>query len=429
MTKAKKILFIHPEPSELGIGALLNRRGLPIDLTEASSLESLKSSLAHPQWWDLVLCDEAAFFGLDIAPLLDQARDRLDASLVLLKAADSRLSPAEGLGCGAADVVARDRIDHLLMVCEREIKNCSDRKQLRRLRHSVLGPDSARPMVVPTINDLGRGAKARRSTSSAGALDAQRVRSLIDAGGLILEYQPIVSFRASQEHRNMFETLIRLKDECGERLLPESFLPVVAEAGWMDKVDLWVFRQAIAVLEQMQASGARDAILFVNLADQTLRSEQTIKAIGAFVTAAHLAPGSIVVEVRKSAFDEASEGLSRLISMLKIKRHGLLVEDPRLDDCAFLERHRESITHVKLSRAMTQGLVDGLASQSALDWFVQCAHKEGMRVIALAVESTALMPMFHAAGVDAIQGNFMSMPNQELMYPSVTLFEPGALFA
>ncbi|MBK1718813.1 EAL domain-containing protein [Thiocystis violacea] len=433
MTKVKKILCIHPEPEELRISALLNRRGLAVDLVDASTPDAIKAGIAQPQWWDLVLCDEGAYFNLDLSAEFDAVKDRLDASLVLLKSSTSQLTPADGLARGAADVVCRDSLDHLLLVCEREIGNGNDRKQLRQLRHSVLALDSdvKGPVVLATINDLSKNALARYARESGAdpseMLDPARVRSLIDAGGLTLEYQPIVSFKADETHRNMFETLVRLKDERGGMLFPDAFLPLVAEAGWMGKIDLWIFRQALAVLEQMQSGGAPDATLFVNMANQTLLSESTVKAIGAFVTAAHLAPGSIVVEVRKSAFDEAPDGIKRLVAMLQLKQHGLLVEDPKLDDRAFLEANRGVITHVKLSRDTMQGLVEGRASQAALNGFVRCAHNEGLRVIALAVDSTDLMPMLHSAGVDAIQGNFMSMPNQELMYPSVTLFESGTL--
>lgn len=427
MNKVKKILCVYPEPAELRISALLNRQGIAVDLTEAGQGEALRSALAEPHWWDLILCDAVAFLDEDVVSHLDPVKDRLDASLVLLKDASSTLTPAEALCCGAADAVNRADIDHLLMVCEREIRNAATRKQLRELRHSV-GAESAGTtrFMVTTVNDLSKtagGAADIPADALTAPLDLERIRALIDAGGLTLEYQPIVSFKADQEHRNMFETLVRLEDESGRLLLPDAFLPRCVEAGWAGNIDLWVFRQAIAVLEQMQSGGAPDATLFVNLSSKTLASETQIRAIGAFAMAAHLTPGSIVVEVKKATFTDARDGLERLCAMLKSKRHGLLVEDPRLDDCAFLEANRDLVTHVKLSRETTQGLVDGSASQQALNAFVRCAHKEGIQVIALAVENVDMLPILFAAGVNAIQGNFTCMPNHDLMYPSVRLIE------
>jgi multidomain signaling protein FimX len=431
MKKVKKILCIHPEPVELRISALLNRRGLAVDLTDVDTSASIDASLQHPTWWDLILCDEHAFETLDIASRLAEHSNRLDASLILLKSSDSSLTSSKGFAHGAADVVVRDDIDHLLMVCERELRTCKVRKQLRSL-YSALPLDSEirRPVVLATISDLSsRLRHAPSDELELEPLDLTRIKSLIESGGLLLEYQPIVSFRSDQEHRNMFETLVRLKDEQGRILLPGTFLPLVAEVGWMDKIDLWIVRQSLVLLQRMQVVGTRDMTLFLNLANQTLQSEKIIEAIGTAIVKADLLPGSIVFEVRRSAFDEAAYGLERLLGLLVNGRHGLLVEDLKLDDSPFIETHRAILTHVKLSHEIMHGLVDGLASQTALDGFVHTAHKHGVRVIALAVDGDELMPMLHAAGVDAIQGNFMSLPHQGLMYPSITMVESNNRFA
>ncbi|MTW20914.1 EAL domain-containing protein [Allochromatium palmeri] len=426
MKKVKKILCIHPEPVELRVSALLNRKGLVVDLTEADTPMSLESALQNPAWWDLILCDEQAFTTLDLAARLAGHADRLDASLILFKSPESSLTPAKGFALGAADVLIRGDIDHLLMVCERELRACQARKQLRGLRHSALPPDAndRRPVVLATISDLSSYLHRDASHDEHDeSLDAARVRSLIKDGGLVLEYQPIVSFRADQKHRNMFETLVRLRDEQGRILLPGAFLPLVAEAGWMGRIDHWIVLRSLVLLQRMQSGGARDTTLFLNLANQTLLSGDILEAIGTAVAQADLAPGSIIFEVCRSVFDEAPDGLERLLGLLAEKRHGLLVEDLRLDDVAFIETHGAILTHVKLSREIMHGLVDGAASQTALERFVRAAHKQNVRVIALAVDGDELMPMLHAAGIDAIQGNFMSVPHQGLMYPGITIVE------
>jgi multidomain signaling protein FimX len=69
MSKAKQILCIDPEPSDLRIAALLNRRGIAVDLTEVSSPEGLRNALERPDWWDLILCDGESFEGLGVEPL------------------------------------------------------------------------------------------------------------------------------------------------------------------------------------------------------------------------------------------------------------------------------------------------------------------------------------------------------------------------
>ncbi|WP_213378560.1 EAL domain-containing protein [Allochromatium tepidum] len=111
--------------------------------------------------------------------------------------------------------------------------------------------------------------------------------------------------------------------------------------------------------------------------DEKSQTPQIIEALGAAIATTDLLPGSMVFEVRRSAFDEAAEGLEQLLALISKGRHGLLVEDLGLGDSAFIESHHRILTHVKLSRDIMHGLVDGPASQTALDGFVRTAHKQG----------------------------------------------------
>jgi hypothetical protein len=129
MSKAKQILCIDPEPSDPRIAALLNRRGIAVDLTEVSSPEGLRNALERPDWWDLILCDGESVEGLAVEAAILAVREDLDASLVLVKASGSPLNAKQSHRLGAADLVMRDEIEHLLMVCERELQSCALRKE------------------------------------------------------------------------------------------------------------------------------------------------------------------------------------------------------------------------------------------------------------------------------------------------------------
>ncbi len=445
MSESKHLLCIDLKAADIGLGALLAGRGLPAELTEASSRDSVLTALEQPERWDLILCDAESFQKLGVEALLVAVKDALDASLVLLKATDSPLSSAQGYELGAADLVRRDDPDHLLAVCERELGHCTMRREIRQLRRAAIrgdaDADAGRPMMLATIQDLSPSGRQKKikaaaaegaSTPRAGlvaegsASERARIRALIDAGGLTLEFQPIICLRGDQEQRSMFETLVRLKDGAGNLLMPGDFLSVVETAGWMAKIDTWIFRRALKTLKDIQDTGSEKTVLFINLATETLRCKETSKALGAFVSAARLAPGSIVVEVRKSAFTDAAESTERFGRLLKLNHHGLLVEDAGVEDCDFLSKHSDVVTHIKLDRAMTQGLVERRLSQESVADLVKCVRAEGMRVIALAVDNAELLPLLFAVGVDAIQGHFVSMPYQTLMYPSIQRVESSS---
>jgi EAL domain-containing protein (putative c-di-GMP-specific phosphodiesterase class I) len=438
MTKPHRILCIDPEPSGLRIGALLNRRGIAAELTEATSRDAVVHALSQPEDWDLLLCDVANLDRLAVTSTLTPVQSRLDGALVLVKAADDPTRPRQAFQRGASDLVVRDDLEHLLTVCERELVNCAMRRELRALRAGRPPSDATPSVMVATITDLSRGARAHRaepgvvempavrsatSAGEAGEGERARIRAFIESGGLTLEFQPIISLRGDEEHRSMFETLVRLKDDAGNLLLPGDFLPIVAGAGWMGKIDLWILRRALSTLQEIQEVGNGHTVLFINLANETLRSEKIVDAIGAHVSASNVAPGSVVFEVRRSSLTDSRSALGRLAALIRRKHHGLLLEDAGVDDCSVLQEHRDLITHIKLDRLTMQALVERRLDHDAVTDLVDCAHREGMRVIALAVDNAELLPLLFASGVDAMQGHFVSMPYQSLVYPSIQRVE------
>ncbi|HSO83078.1 hypothetical protein [Thiocapsa sp.] len=86
----------------------MNRQGIAVDLTEVTSPEGLRNALERPDWWDLILCDGASVESLAVETVILAIRDDLDASLVLVKAAESPSSAKQGHRLGAADLVVRD---------------------------------------------------------------------------------------------------------------------------------------------------------------------------------------------------------------------------------------------------------------------------------------------------------------------------------
>ncbi|MBK1646253.1 diguanylate phosphodiesterase [Thiocapsa imhoffii] len=444
MSALNRILFIDQKPAKDSIGTLLQRRWPTFELLDVMNLDMIRAALGQAELWDLILCDAASFESFGVAELLRGVREHLNASVVLLQRGEPRVDIAQVYRLGVADVVDWADEEHLLAVCERELANALMRKEIRELRCSAtqghLGPNQA--LVVATIQDMSPGARQRQVEGHAphhatvdarggevrdGAVDQRTyIRELIDAGGLTLEYQPIISLRANEEHRRMFETLVRLKDRTGRLLAPSEFLPVVSAAGWMNKVDLWILRRALATLKEMQQAGSEEIILFINVAAETLRSEKTAKAMAAFVSASGVAPGSVVIELRQAVFQDSVETLQTFARVLRERGHGILVEDLAVDDLDFLTRQTDLISHIKLGRDITQGLVERRISQESVNTLVKCAQEEGMRVIALAVDNAELLPMLFAAGVDAIQGHFVSMPYQTLMYPSIQRVESSS---
>jgi EAL domain-containing protein (putative c-di-GMP-specific phosphodiesterase class I) len=444
MTPIFELLFVGSDPTGLGIGASPQLGEAKLVLTAAKDRASVRQAFARPDRWDLILCRASTFYDLGVDSLLADAGAALHASLILIRAPTSALSPGEAARRGAADVVTHGDREHLEMVMARELANASMRRRLRRLTGKVQGGTGA-SVEMPTIADFVRPANApkpieprlkavptkpaivqtgRNQDEPSAATDGTyaddaRVKSLIEGGGLTLEYQPIVPLRQAGPQAAMFEALLRLRDESGELLPPQRFFPAASRHQWLGRLDLWVCRRALPVLSQMQESNAAQTRLFINLSAETLAMPKVANTLIDTIGAAKVRDGTLTIELRKEALTHETEHLERLRKVLKEHGHGILMEQFGIGDCDLLADHAEWLTHVKLDGALLRGVANHASVRKEVQRTISCARNCGVQVIALAVDNAELLPELYALEVDYIQGHFVSKPYEALIYPDL----------
>ncbi|WP_238787574.1 EAL domain-containing protein [Thiospirillum jenense] len=404
-----------------------------IRLTVLSDNPSVTAALADNEQWDLILCDVTAFYLLHIDKLLVNQMNR-SPSLVLVRPLGSSLSPAEAFRRGAADVVTIGDQEHLLMIIEREIINAVMRKELKQLRRTLKSDIAPLPKLTK-FEDFNQDPDQENPLLQEQSIEKiiplvttsrtedLRIKRLIESDGLVLEYQPIVTLKLIAEQPALFEALLRLRDEDGRILRPLDFFPVASRHSWLTKLDQWVFHRALATLAHMQTQSGIMAGLFLNLATETLASDLALDAIINTIDTAAIMPGSLVIEVDKEVFSKQKAGLKRLHQILQSYQHGLLIEKFDADDGWLLDLIPNLVTHVKLNCNFLHGAIVDHETEDALRRLISCATNHHAKVIALAVDNANVLPLLYSIGVDYIQGHFVSMPYEELVYPSVHVVE------
>ncbi|MGB5834814.1 MAG: EAL domain-containing protein, partial [Thiohalocapsa sp.] len=127
--------------------------------------------------------------------------------------------------------------------------------------------------------------------------------------------------------------------------------------------------------------------------------------------------GTLTVEIRRELLSRHPAELGRLEIALREQGHGLLLECVGLADGALLRQHARSLTHIKLDPTLIHGLAAGEVDESDVGALIRIARHHGLEAIALAVDGANVLPHLFALGVDAIQGYFVSKPNEDPVYP------------
>lgn len=187
------------------------------------------------------------------------------------------------------------------------------------------------PEAPPASMRRGRFAAMSQQEFLAMVVDA------IEGGRIELLLQPVVTL--PQRKIRWYEVVYHLKNAHGEAILPDDFLPAIAEAGLSGRLDSRVLFRVVHLLRRLQARN-RDAGVIVNFAPATFSDGDRFREIVDFLSANAALASAIIIEMPQSAYDQF--GALEFESLAAIGRHGF----------------KFSLDHVRNLRVNTRDLAD-----------------------------------------------------------------------
>jgi diguanylate cyclase (GGDEF)-like protein len=242
------------------------------------------------------------------------------------------------------------------------------------------------------------------------------LRSAITDGGLSLAYQPIVDARSGKVVAR--EALMRWAHPQFGNIEPETFIPIIEEAGLMGQVGSWVVREACA-----EATTWGDGIaVAVNVSPVQLGNAGLEATVLSALAATGLGASRLELEVTESVFlsnDPATrDALSRLHS-LGIK---LVLDDFGTGYSSFGSLARGEFSKIKIDRAFASGAAAGDAqSRSIVEAMIWLARGLGLTVTAEGIETAHEAQVLADLGCDRLQGFHFGKPQSSALPPRTEL--------
>jgi EAL domain-containing protein (putative c-di-GMP-specific phosphodiesterase class I) len=144
------------------------------------------------------------------------------------------------------------------------------------------------PALDTSFSRLQEEAKTLRDDPVAELIRQEKERAhfeqelqLLSRKDFALEYQPQVCPLTNKTVGR--EALIRSVDEKGQLQAPYTFLPWLEKAGLMQEVDLWVIKQAVKDLQDLQLHGIYLPVS-VNVTPMTLTDEKYLERVINYIT-------------------------------------------------------------------------------------------------------------------------------------------------
>jgi diguanylate cyclase (GGDEF)-like protein/PAS domain S-box-containing protein len=240
----------------------------------------------------------------------------------------------------------------------------------------------------------------------------QRLGEALDENRFVLYGQWIRPLGATRAvHPGHCEILLRLRDEGGQVVLPDAFLPAAERYQLMPAIDRWVVHAAIGMLRDLPAEGLADFGCFnINLSGQTVCDAEFLTFAARELDAAGPLTRHLCFEITETCAVTNLSNALRLISQIRLAGGRIALDDFGSGMSSFTYLKQMPVDFLKIDGAFISHVHTDATDLAMVNSINQVAHIMGLETIAEYVESQAIRDTLMNIGIDYGQGLALARP-------------------
>jgi predicted signal transduction protein with EAL and GGDEF domain len=259
---------------------------------------------------------------------------------------------------------------------------------------------------------------------------AEELRAAVDAGELVMHYQPQLDLRSGEI--STVEALVRWPHPTIGLIPPIKFLPLAEEAGLMGSVTRLVLAQSIERCAAWRAAG-RNVRVSVNVSATDLLDAGLAELIVGLLKQHGQPASSLVVEITETSVISEFERSKSVIQDLRDLGVSVSIDDFGAGFTSLAYLSSLAVEELKVDRALITRLASGNREQDVelVRATIALGHALRLRVVAEGIEDKATLDLISELGCDLGQGYFIGRPKpaHEVAFGPSAVSTPGALVA
>jgi diguanylate cyclase (GGDEF)-like protein len=225
------------------------------------------------------------------------------------------------------------------------------------------------------------------------------IRSALKENQFEVHYQPIVNLATGRADR--FEALVRWRHPERGLLLPEEFLPLMAEVGLIVELGHWVIDE---VCRQLVAWGPGVVNVAVNISDREFWHSDLFTHVLGGLKRHNLTTDRLTLEITGAAIQRRPEEALRIMRELHDAGLQLHIDDFGTADSSLEMLHRFPVDAFKIDRSFIGGLTTGDPNAELVRAIVAMGKALGLAVVATGVETGKQLAFLREIGCTTGQG-------------------------
>ncbi len=240
---------------------------------------------------------------------------------------------------------------------------------------------------------------------------AQQLREAIDAGRLHLDAQLILPFAAAESARPHYELLLRVTDDVGRTMGPDTFLSAANRFQLMPAIDRWVINHVIEALRPRASILEGKALGFaINFSGQSLNDDSFADMIIESISGSGLDPELFCFELTENATVANLPRAEALMRRLRKLGCGVALDDFGTGLSSLSCLRQLPVTMLKIDGSFVRDVLKDPRAESMVRAIAELARSMGITTVAEYIETEALSARIAELGVDYGQGFAIGRP-------------------
>lgn len=248
--------------------------------------------------------------------------------------------------------------------------------------------------------------ESERQRAAEAQVAAKVVRAL-DNGRVELYAQGIFSTDGRAKQPQMYELLLRLRDENDVLMLPADFISVAERANMLSRVDAKVCSTALNLIKK---HADKDIIWAINLSAQSVESPDFKEYLLSEIKRSGVPGSKLCFEITETTAIRHMPDAADFVSTLRRKGCLFALDDFGSGMSSFGYLNKLKVDYLKIDGSFVSRMSKNKVDFSLVDAMTRVGHDSGLKVIAEHVSDEATMKACKKVGANYVQGFYKEEP-------------------
>jgi EAL domain-containing protein (putative c-di-GMP-specific phosphodiesterase class I) len=237
-----------------------------------------------------------------------------------------------------------------------------------------------------------------------------RLQTALEEGRFRLYRQVIAPLNGCTATGEYFEILLRMIDEKGRLVAPESFLSAAERYGIIGRLDRWVIGEVLELFTQNAGLLDRVAMCSVNVSGQSLSDDEFHEFLFEALERTSVPASKLCFEITETAAIAHLDSTARFMARIRALGCRFALDDFGSGVSSFAYLRQLPVDLLKIDGVFIKNLLRDPANAAITRSINDIAHTLGHQTVAEFVESESILSEVRSIGIDFAQGYAVGRP-------------------